>query len=479
MLFNKIQKNYLFIVAGSAVFLYLLVTLFWLFYNPVNNLVEYVPGMDKIGAGKDSVMIENIKIGEKFETFSTVTSELKGLWPGFRGTDRNNIFKTNISINEDWNTKPPKILWSVELGEGHAAPAIYEGIVYLLDYDEKLRADALRSFSLTDGKEIWRRSYNVYLQRNHGMSRTIPAVTDKYILTIGPRCHTMCLDRLTGNLLWGIDIEKDYGTEIPFWYTGQCPLIDKDTAIIAPVGKILMMGVDCKTGKILWETPNPLKWKMSHSSVMKMVICSKKMYVYSAVGGICGVSAEGNDTGKMLWKFTDWNASVIAPSPLFIGDDKILCTAGYGAGCAVIKIENKNNEFTASLVQKLTPAQGIASEQQTPIFYNGFVFSILPKDAGTLRNQFACFSPADVSKTIWTSGKTGRYGLGPYMVLNDKFLILNDEGDLSMLKASTDMFKLITQKKIFDGSDAWGPMAFADGYLLLRDSKKMYCLDLK
>ena len=45
----------------------------------------------------------------------------------------------------------------------------------------------------------------------------------------------------------------------------QCPLIDRQTAVIAPGGRALMIGVDCATGEILWETPNPDGWKMSHS----------------------------------------------------------------------------------------------------------------------------------------------------------------------------------------------------------------------
>ena len=26
------------------------------------------------------------------------------------------------------------------------------------------------------------------------MSRTVPAVTDKYVVALGPKCHVMCLD---------------------------------------------------------------------------------------------------------------------------------------------------------------------------------------------------------------------------------------------------------------------------------------------
>ena len=160
------------------------------------------------------------------------------------------------------------MLWSVEVGEGYAGPAVLEGRVYLLDYDQKKQADVVRCLSLADGKEIWRYSYPVKIKRFHGMSRTVPAVTDKYVVTLGPKGHVTCLDSKTGEFRWMLNLVKEYGTTIPQWYAAQCPLIDDGKAIIAPGGTVLMMAVDCETGKIVWQTPNPDKWVMTHSSIV-------------------------------------------------------------------------------------------------------------------------------------------------------------------------------------------------------------------
>ena len=92
------------------------------------------------------------------------------------------------------------------------------------DYDEELGEDALRCLSLDDGREIWRRAYRVRVKRNHGMSRTVPALADGVVVTVGPRCHVMAVNAISGELLWGLDLERAYGSETPFWYTGQCPL---------------------------------------------------------------------------------------------------------------------------------------------------------------------------------------------------------------------------------------------------------------
>ncbi len=451
--------------------------LWWFTKDPVKELVASVPGMDN-RPEKSAELEEIVNIGERFDEYGTQTSLLTGKWTRFRGADFDNIVKDNTPLIDNFGDAPKEI-WRVELGEGHAAPVIYNGKVYILDYNEFKKRDALRCFSLETGEELWRRSYNINIKRNHGMSRTVPAITDKYLVTIGPRCHVMCTDPNNGDLLWGIDLVKEYMTEVPFWYTGQCPLIDGDLAIIAPGGSSLMIAVNLATGEIVWETPNPDNWKMSHSSIMPMTLNGKKMYVYAALGGICGVSAEGDDAGQILWKTIEFSPTVIAPSPLVLENGRIFMTAGYGAGAMLFQIKENAGKYSVEVLQKYKPKDGVASEQQTPIYYKGRMFSILPKDAAGMRNQFVCCDPNDCQTILWTSGKEDRYGLGPYIIADDKFFILNDDGTLNIAKASTTKFTLLDKAKIIDGVDAWGPLAIADGYLILRDSKTMVCLDIR
>lgn len=447
---------------------------FWFVYNPVKDLTTSVPGMDN-RPEKSEDAEENVEIGKMFARFGEVSTNLTGKWTRFRGADFDNISKENIDLIDNWDGGPD-IRWEHELGEGHAAPVIYNGKVYLLDYDEKLKADVLRCFALETGEELWKRWYSVHVKRNHGMSRTVPAINENYLITIGPKCHVMCTDPSNGDFLWGIDLIKEYGTEIPFWYTGQCPLMVDDVVVIAPGGSSLVIAVDCKTGEVIWETPNPDKWKMSHSSIMPMELNGKQMYVYAAVGGICGISAEGEDAGKILWETTEFTPTVIAPSPVILPNGKIFMTAGYGAGAMLFEVIKSGGQYAVNVLQNYKPKDGMASEQQTPLFYDGHLFSILPKDAGGRRNQFVCATPDDPMNILWTSGKEDRYGLGPYAIADGKFFILNDEGTLSIARATANRFELLDKVKILDGQDAWGPLAFADGYLIMRDSKKMVCI---
>jgi len=469
------DKKQQFIVVIALIVIAVSTFIFWFVHNPVKDFSASIPGQDN-RPKMDPKQVDSVVIGESFKYYLDFESRLTGKWTQFRGAESDNIVKNTKPLIDSFGGEEPKILWEVLLGEGHAAPVILNGKTYILDYIEAKKQDALRCFSLETGEELWRRWYKVHIKRNHGMSRTTPAITEKYILTIGPRGHVMCVEPNSGNLLWVLDLVKEYGSEIPFWYTGQCPIIDNGVAIIAPGGKAIMIGVDCATGNVLWETANPDSLQMSHSSIMPMKLGTKETYVYAAIGSIVGISAEGYDLGKVLWKNKVFSPNVIAPSPLVLPGNRIFMTAGYGAGSILLEINEKN--YSVSVVDHYKPKHGLASEQQTPILWNGHLFGILPKDASGLRNQFVCVKPENPKEILWSSGKSERFGLGPYVWADNKFFILNDDGTLSIVKASTTGFILLDKVRIIEGHDAWGPLAIADGFLLMRDSKHMVCIDI-
>jgi len=289
----------------------------------------------------------------------------------------------------------------------------------------------------------------------------------------------MCVNRMNGDLLWGIDLPSEYDTDIPMWYTGQCPLIDNNQAIIAiGTDDTLIAAFDTITGKKLWSVPNPYKIKMSHSSIVPMTIIGKRCYIYAGIGGITAISAEDSDLGSTLWTLREWVPNVIAPTPIQLSDDSIFFTAGYGAGSAIVIITKDDNKYIAELKEAYSPKDGIALEQQSPIKFKDHIIAILPKDAGTLRTQLVATKVNSPKNIIFSSGKDLTFGLGPFIVGNDKIYALSDNGKLSIFDFNDNGLIEIKSQQILNGHDAWGPIAIADGYLIARDSKNMTCIKL-
>ena len=288
----------------------------------------------------------------------------------------------------------------------------------------------------------------------------------------------MCCDPITGEMKWELDIEKTYKTEVPFWYTGQCPIVENDVLIIATGGDALLAGIDCATGEEVWRTPNPNGYKMSHSSLIPMVLGGQRTFVYMAIGGIIGVAAEGADLGKLLWHTAEFQPNVIAPSPLQLSSGRVFLTAGYGSGGALMEVSRNGNSFSAKILQKHKPREGACSEQQTPVLVNNMVITVMPKDGGGLRDRLVCYTPDNLLQPVWTSAPDEKFGLGPFMIINNRLYVLKDDGELYIYQVGNRELSLLRKERILEGIDAWGPMAYADGKLLIRDAHNMLCLKL-
>lgn len=289
----------------------------------------------------------------------------------------------------------------------------------------------------------------------------------------------MCCDPVTGDLQWTLDMKKQFSTEVPFWYAGQCACVDGETLVLAPAGdEVLLAGIDVHTGEVVWTTPNTPGFKMSHSSVMPMTLMGKKNYVYIGVGGICGVSGEEADRGTLLWQTGGWQPSVVAPSPLQVSTGQIFLVAGYGNGGAMLDVERSGESWRATVTQQYKPNAGLSSEQQTPILYGDKIISIMPKDGGARRGQLVYHPVTDLRTPVWTSAADQRFGLGPYILLGNRLFLLNDDGGLFVYEVGPNSMTLLRSQKVLEGVDAWGPMAYADGMLVLRDAHNVLCLKI-
>lgn len=456
-----------FVVAGVAALMYL-----WLSADAAVSVQERLPGGDN--KPKDLVAgTEAIKIAGTLVKSDGVPAKLPGAWPRFRGSNYDAVSSEKVTLAKSWPAEGPRVLWSVEVGDGYAGPVVLEGRVYLLDYDQKKQADVVRCLSLNDGKEIWRYSYPVKIKSFHAITRTVPAVTDKYIVTLGPKGHVTCLDSKTGEFRWMLNLVKEYGTAIPQWYAAQCPLIDEGRAILAPAGSVLMLAADCETGKVVWQTPNPDKWVMTHSSIVPMEFKGNRFYVYcggsTEAGGVAGISAKD---GQVLWKTDEWKVRTNVPMPLVVGADRIFLAAGYGqyeSGCTMLRLTESDGKIVAKSEFK-HPTAVFGSMQHTPILYDEHIYGV------GMDKQLICLDLE--GKVVWTSTSANTFGIGPYVIAGGMLYLLNDSGILTLAEANASGYVPLAKAKVLEGIESWGPMAVASGRLIVRDLNRLACIDI-
>jgi outer membrane protein assembly factor BamB len=427
-----------------------------------------VPGTDQAAGDGGGVSATNPVLRGTLVRSDGKPASLPGSWPQLRGPNRDGISREPVTLLREWPPTGPRHLWSVEVGEGYAGAAVANGCVYLMDYDRAKRQDALRCLSLADGREIWRFAYPVPVKRNHGMSRTVPTVASNVVVAMGPKCHVVALNPVTGELKWGLDLVRQFGAKVPDWYAGQCPLIEGDRVILAPGGSnVLMMAVEAETGRVLWQTPNPREWKMTHSSIMPMDFQGQHLYVYCGSRGVVGVSARD---GAILWDTTDWKISIATvPSPVILDDGRIFLSGGYNAGSLMLQLKDEGGKITAQTLYRLKP-EVFGATQQTPILHQDHLYGVRPD------GEFVCLDLQ--GKSVWSSGSKTRFGLGPFLLSEGLIFAANDTAQLTLLEATPSGFHALAQAQVIQGQESWGPLTLAGGRLLMRDLTRLVCLEV-
>jgi outer membrane protein assembly factor BamB len=209
---------------------------------------------------------------------------------------------------------------------------------------------------------------------------------------------------------------------------------------------------------------------MTHSSIMPMEFMGKRMYVYcggdKGSGGVVGISP---DDGSILWQSNEWKMRVLVPSPVVAGSDLIFLSAGYNEGSLMLRLIQEAGKIEAQPVFRLEQKE-FGAEQQTPIFYEGYIYGV------RLDSQLVCLDTD--GNIVWASTSANKFGKGPYLIADGLIFIMNDSGVLTVAKATPDGYSQLAQAKVLDGIESWGPMALASGRLIVRDLKRMVCLDI-
>jgi outer membrane protein assembly factor BamB len=447
----------------------------WSMLGPGFELTERRPDKKLGSRNIDYVLPEPV-----LTTGPGIPSDWPGSWSCFRSDALNALVQDGPKLARSWPESGPPVLWTIDLGEGYAGAAVRNGRAYIMDYDQVARMDALRCVSLDDGQEIWRHAYPVDIKRNHGMSRPMPAVTDEYCVAIGPKCHVSCVNAITGEQQWPalIDMVERYGAEWPEWYGGQCPLIYDGDVILAPSGPdALLVAINLETGEERWErpTPNPSLWKQTHTSVTPMTLADgRETFVYAASRGVVGVDAK---TGEILWTTNEWLVKIATcPSPVVLPDDRLFFCGGYNSGALIVSVvpqPGAAEPYRAEVVRRLTPEE-FGSTQHTPVLYENRLYGFRQQD-----RQFACL---DINgDVLWSSGRTVRFGDadGPYIIADGLIFLLDGKrATLTMAEATPDGYRPLGSCQPLAGHDAWGPMTLVEGRLILRDLTRMTCLDI-
>ncbi len=394
-------------------------------------------------------------------------SAVRADWPSFQGPTGNSVADAR-DLMKAWPPGGPKLVWSLPVGPGFAAPVVQEGNVYLLDRKAG-EQDILRCVGLESGKEVWRYAYDAPGNIDYAGSRTQPAVNDDRVFTVGTFGHIHCISKTTQNPVWARKLTDDFKVAQPGWAFSQSPLLYEDLVIVAPVAKDAgVVAYRQDDGEIAWQS-DLLEGRSGYSSPILATIGNVDQVVVATTAGLTGVDAKN---GTLLWHNGDWNCRIPVSSPLPIGDGRIFITGGYGAGAAMISIHKHGKSFHAETQFKTDKCQG---QIQPPVLYKDHLY-LNGNDKGK-KIGFVCM---DLDGNVkWNTGTSPGFDWGGTLLADDMLYVVDgNAGDLCMVHPKPDAYAEAGRAHFLEGGQIWGYISLSDGKLLVRDQLKLVCVDV-
>jgi outer membrane protein assembly factor BamB len=170
--------------------------------------------------------------------------------------------------------------------------------------------------------------------------------------------------------------------------------------------------------------------------------------------------------GTLLWEypFATYNG-INASQPLVVGDNRVFISSSYGAGAAMLELSRgAGGNIT---VREVWRNNRMKNRFSSSVLQKGIIYG--------LDEAILAAIDAETGELKW---KGGRYGYGQVLLAGDRLIVLTEDGDLALVRATPERHEEMTRFPVLEGK-TWNVPALAGGYLLVRNLSEMAAFDLR
>ena len=376
-------------------------------------------------------------------------------WTQYRGPRAGVYDEQDLALS--WPDGAPPRLWSTPLGPAYSSVVVAGGLVITME--QRREREALVAFDLEDGRLVWEHSWagRFYEVLSKEGPRATPAVQGEHVVALGAEGELRCVDLATGELRWRRDLlDGDPDDNLNFGLSAS-PRIRGD--VVFAQGADRVSAFDLATGESLWTA---LSETMVYSTPQfgellgstHLVVCTKKRVV--------GLDP---DTGAELWSFPWSYLGDTCTQPLILPPGRVLASSGYGKGSQLVALEEGPSGIEPTVVWR---SARFKTRYNEPVLRDGRAYGL---DEGTL----ACID-VETGSRLW---KKGRYGYGQLLMHRDHLLVVDEDGEVHVLRVDAEGPVELGRFEGVDGGMTLNLPALAHGRLFVRNEKVLVAYDLR
>ncbi|MCA1558701.1 MAG: PQQ-like beta-propeller repeat protein [Acidobacteria bacterium] len=381
-------------------------------------------------------------------------------WTDFRGPRRDGHYRER-PVRTSWPAQGLTPVWKQPVGGGYASFVVAGGRAFTIE--QRADQEVVAAYDVPTGREVWTNQWPAKFSELLGGDgpRATPTWSDGRVYALGAQGELRCLDEATGRVVWRINILEDNAATNLQWGMAASPLIVDDTVVVLPGGPNgrSVVAYDRRTGARVWSA---LDDRQAYSSPMLVTLGGVRQIVVLSASRLMGLTPEN---GRLLWEHP-WvtQFDINAAQPLVVGPDRVFISSGYGVGAAVLELARSGDAFT---VREVWRNIRMKNQFTSSVLHEGFVYGL---DEAIL----ACVNVAS-GDLKW---KGGRYGYGQVMLASGHLIVLTEDGDMVLVRATPERHEELVRFPVLDGK-TWNHPAMAGGYLLVRNLKDMAAFDLR
>lgn len=406
-------------------------------------------------------------------------------WPQWRGPNRDG-HSASTGLITSWPKDGPKLDWKFDkAGVGYGSPSVVNGKVFILgaDDDKEGSKEFCVCIDLAKGTEAWRvelaTAEGKYLYQWGSGPRSSPTVDGDRVYILGAKGDLLCLNAADGKQVWKKNLVADFGGGIPQWGYSESILIDGERLLCTPGGKNGAIAcLDKKTGDVRWRSKD-LTDAAGYSSIISTDAGGVLQYVTQTMQSVCSVRA---DDGKLLWRKADLGYRIaVIPTPV-IYKDYVFVTAGYGAGCELLKLTKDGVDGVKA--EKVFTSKVIVNHHGGVVRVGEHIYGHSDQGGQWVCLPFLAKGGDEGPAPAWTSKKQGK-GAVTYAD-GMLFTYAESSGELIVVKADPSDWTEIGRMSLPEKSklprrmgQIWAHPVIANGKLFLRDHEYLFCYDIK
>ena len=375
--------------------------------------------------------------------------------------DGNDGYYSETGLLKEWPANGPAILWSFEeLGEGHSSPVFANNQIYI---PTMIDGEGYIFVLSQDGKLNWKVNYGKEFTESYPGSRSSVTVAGNLMYMYSGLGELVCMDAGNGAEKWRKNVFQDFDGKNIQWGVTETVVIDGDVLYVTPGGtKNNVVALNRFNGNLIWSSAG-LGELSAYCTPLLIDLPTRKLLVTHTADHLIGLDRED---GKLLWTYPHTNQWFVHANTPVYSEGGLFCFSGWGQGGEKLTLSNDG-----SSIKEVWKNPKLDSRMGGMVLIDGYLYG-----SGDVGREWRCIN--------WLSGEesyaSGEIGKGVVIAAEGMLYCYSERGELALVKADPNEFKVISKTKVALGSaQHWAHPVINNGRLFVHHGNALIAYKIK